>query len=224
MGVQVLKLLSRCPNIETLILKGKGIIDFGAMDDVKFILASLKFLVLETMQGHTLADLTNLSKFLRACSSSIMEVNLTGNLVDLDLTPEDNFPSLRSVIIKGTNQPGPSLVNLLDRCPSTLRSLDLSLPVMDLTWLQDLPAGLPELRKLNLRSRNKEKPALGLVEFLDMVSTTLQSLNLWHIKLQDMDKLSRDLPQLKHVSIYPKSNHDDLQPLKARCPAVAEFK
>ena len=36
------------------------------------------------------------------------------------------------------------------------------------------------------RSRNKEKPALGLVEFLDMVSPTLVSLNLWHIKLQEI--------------------------------------
>ena len=42
--------------------------------------------------------------------------------------------------------------DVFERCGSTLRSLDLGFHMMDLTGLQLLENGLPELRKLNLRS------------------------------------------------------------------------
>jgi hypothetical protein len=51
MGDQVLKLMSKCPSLETVILKGDGIIDFNCLDDMKLKPTNLKFLVLEAIQG-----------------------------------------------------------------------------------------------------------------------------------------------------------------------------
>jgi len=225
MGDQVLKLMSKCPSLETLILKGDGIIDFNCLDDMKLKPTNLKFLVLEAIQGvqgHAIADLSNLSKFLATCSSSLLELNLIGNLDQLNL--DTDLTSLRSLKVRGDEQPGESLVTLLTRCGSTLRSLDLGFHMMDLTGLQLLENGLPELRKLNLRSQNQRRSVPGLVELLDMVATSLQSLNLTYIRLQDMESLSHDLPMLKHVSVYPKALPEDLQPLLARCPSDVAVK
>jgi len=225
MGDQVLKLMSKCPSLETLILKGDGIIDFNCLDDMKLKPTNLKFLVLEAIQGvqgHAIADLSNLSKFLATCSSSLLELNLIGNLDQLNL--DTDLTSLRSLKVRGDEQPGESLVTLLTRCGSSLRSLDLGFHMMDLTGLQLLENGLPELRKLNLRSQNQRRSVPGLVELLDMVATSLQSLNLTYIRLQDMESLSHDLPMLKHVSVYPKALPEDLQPLLARCPSDVAVK
>jgi len=216
---EVLKLIQKCsPTLEKLTLQGKNISDLDHFDKFISKLPSLKFLDIMTRQGASASkdDCINIYKLLNSSSSTLMHLYLEGcNLVDVDLK---HLSELKSLRLRRNNIDNKNIIPLLAKSSRNLEILEINCKEIDLSNVDEIEDGFPKLRKLILRSQNVEKMVPGLVDLLDLCSSTLQAFNLFHVSLVGIEDLRSNLSALTHISIFPKVSADKKKALLSKCP------
>ena len=192
------------PSLSSLIIRNSSF-SFHFPDNFKIVSKQLQTLELTCKISDTNIDDVLFLQILEQCGSTVKSLNLSNSKITGEILINYNetlncLKNLKMSNCKPLTDNG--LLNILQLCGSTLRSLDIEGTHVNGDMLSKYNGTLPHLKNLNMRNC-KQFGSNGLLKMLQLCGSTLRSLDigLTHMGRDYLSEYKGTLPCLENLKM-----------------------